>query len=172
MSRYDENEFLTDSPEEIREREQQEAIRRTIREEIRRTRLSDDDAEEYADDATEDTDEEQESRTPQWIVALGALFSGEILIGKRIKGGYNYLLCIAILYLVGIIIIFSSLHLEIRRNRLAKEVGLLREKSWRMTEERNARTSHSAIVEEIEKRGLGLSDPAAPITIVEEGEER
>lgn len=166
MSRYDDNEFLTDSAEEIREREQQEIIRRTVREEIDRiaaddTALTDDEAEDEA---------EAESHTPKWISTLGAIFSGEILVRERMKGGYNYLLYIAMLYLAGIVIIFSSLHLEITRNRLAKEVGLLREKSWRMTEERNACTSHSAIVRSIKERGLDLTDPKKPITIVKEEE--
>ena len=167
MSKYDDNEFLTDSAEEIREREQQEIIRRTIREEIRRISSSDDEGEEEG--------EEEESgatgHTPKWIGTLGAILSGEILVRERVKGGYNYLLYIAMLYLASIVIIFSSLHLEIKRNRLAKEVELLHEKSWRMTEERNACTSHSAIVRAIEERGLGLTDPISPITIVEEGDE-
>ncbi len=165
MSRYDDNEFLTDSAEEIREREQREIIRRTIREELDRTA----DEEPSSD---EEEGAEEESHTPKWVTTLGAIFSGEILVRERMKGGYNYLLYIAMLYLAGIVIIFSSLHLEIKRNRLAKEVGLLREKSWRMTEERNARTSHSAIVRSIKERGLDLTDPQKPITIVKEEEER
>lgn len=165
MSRYDDNEFLTDSAEEIREREQREIIRRTVREELDRTA----DEEPSSD---EEESAEEESHTPKWVTTLGAIFSGEILVRERMKGGYNYLLYIAMLYLAGIVIIFSSLHLEIKRNRLAKEVGLLREKSWRMTEERNARTSHSAIVSRIKERGLGLTDPQKPITIVKEEEER
>jgi len=168
MSRYDDNEFLTDSAEEIREREQQEIIRRTVREEI--DRIAADDTASTDDEAEAEAEAEAESNTPKWISTLGAIFSGEILVRERMKGGYNYLLYIAMLYLAGIVIIFSSLHLEITRNRLAKEVGLLREKSWRMTEERNARTSHSAIVRSIKERGLDLTDPKKPITIVKEEE--
>ena len=52
-------------------------------------------------------------------------------------------------------------------SRLEREVQILRERSIRLQEQRYSRTTHSAIVERLRRRGIDLNDPAAPGEIIE-----
>ena len=52
-------------------------------------------------------------------------------------------------------------------SRLEREVQLLRERSIRLEEQRFDRTTHSAVVEELRRRGIELIDPPAPGEIID-----
>ena len=171
MSRYDDSEFLTPSPEEVRQQEREEEIRRITRTEIRRVQSGQAD-EDIAEDLRR---EEQEALAktpkplPRWVSILLSITTGEILIKENMMRGYNHLFIIALLFLGSILLLFSSLHLEIKRDRIKKEVTLLHERAVRTKEQFNKHTSHSAIVERLRERGIQLCErePSSLIIIKE-----
>ncbi len=52
--------------------------------------------------------------------------------------------------------------------RVRREVQKLRERSIRLEEQRYSITTHSAVVRELERRGIALSDPKAPAEIIDD----
>jgi hypothetical protein len=95
-----------------------------------------------------------------------SLFTGEIVLNPTISKGYDYLFYMALLFLVSIVALFSSLHMQIRENRMAEEVRLLNERALRSEEQRLKATTHSAIVSELKKRNIPLYDAFEPVTII------
>ncbi|MBQ9137491.1 MAG: hypothetical protein IJX65_02510 [Alistipes sp.] len=95
-----------------------------------------------------------------------SLFTGEIIINPTVSKGYDYLAYIALMLLVSILTLFSSLHLQIRENRLTEHVRLLGERAVRAEEQRVKATTHSAIVKTLEQRGIPLKDSDEPVTII------
>ena len=167
---YDDSEFLTPSPEEIRKREEMDEIRRIARTEFRRMQSG-----EAAADIEEDIRREEEARAasepkplPKWVKTFKALATGEILVGENATRIYDYVIYIALLFFLSIVVIFSSLRYEVRRNRLSQQVDLLHERSIRMKEQRYQKCSHSSIVEMLEERNIPLFDPLSPTNIIEE----
>ena len=77
---------------------------------------------------------------------------------------YPYMLTIAGMFFLSIMVMFWSLHLDMRYTRLERDVQKLRERSIRLQEQR---TTHSAIVEQLRARGIELYDPQAPGEIIE-----
>ena len=80
---------------------------------------------------------------------------------------YPYMLTIAGMFFLSIMVMFWSLHLDMRYTRLEGEVQKLRERSIRLQEQRFQRTTHSAVVEQLRARGIELYDPQAPGEIIE-----
>ena len=80
---------------------------------------------------------------------------------------YPYMLTIAGMFFLSIMVMFWSLHLDMRYTRLERDVQKLRERSIRLQEQRYQRTTHSAIVEQLRARGIELYDPQAPGEIIE-----
>ena len=116
MAQYDDSEFLTDSPEEIRRREERDEIRRIARTEFRRMQSGEAD-EEVADDIRRE--EEQRAATepkplPRWVKTFQMFATGEILVGKGATRIYDYVIYIALLFFLSIVVIFSSLRYEVR----------------------------------------------------------
>ena len=167
MSRYDDSEFLTPSPEEIRQQEREEEIRRIARTEIRRVQSGEAD-EDIAEDLRREAEEQANTKKPlpRWVSLLLSITTGEILIKENVMRGYNHLFIIALLFLGSIVLLFSSLHLEIKRDRLSKEVTLLHERAVRTKEQFNKQTSHSAIVERLRERGIKLCENEASSLII------
>ncbi len=95
------------------------------------------------------------------------LISGNILIIKGLTKYYGQMVIIAALFLLSIIVMFWSLHLDMQYNALVRDVQLLRERSIRLKEVRFSRSSHSSIVEELKRRGIELEDPTTPATVIE-----
>ena len=95
-----------------------------------------------------------------------SIFTGEIILNPSISKGYDYLAYIAFLMLISIITLFSSLHMEIRVNRLSEQVRLLGERAVRTEEQRVKATTHSAIVKALSERGIDLTDCHEPVTII------
>ena len=77
------------------------------------------------------------------------------------------MLTIAGMFFLSIVVMFWSLHLDMRYSRLEREVQILRERSIRLQEQRYRRTTHSTILEELHRRGIDLYDPLAPGEIIE-----
>lgn len=98
---------------------------------------------------------------------IQSLFTGEIIVNQTMSKGYDYLFYLALLFLVSIITLFSSLHQQIKVNQLEAEVTLLHEKTIRMQEQRIKATTHSAIVNALEQRGIELYDAIEPVTIID-----
>ena len=98
---------------------------------------------------------------------IQSLFTGEIIVNQTMSKGYDYLFYLALLFLVSIITLFSSLHQQIKVNQLEAEVTLLHEKAVRMQEQRIKATTHSAIVNALEQRGIELYDAIEPVTIID-----
>lgn len=100
------------------------------------------------------------------VELVRSLFTGEIVLNPTISKGYDYLFYMALLFLVSIVALFSSLHMQIRENRMAEEVRLLNERALRSEEQRLKATTHSAIVSELKKRNIPLYDAFEPVTII------
>ena len=100
------------------------------------------------------------------VEVVRSLFTGEIVLNPTISKGYDYLFYMALLFLVSIVALFSSLHMQIRENRMAEEVRLLNERALRSEEQRLKATTHSAIVSELKKRNIPLYDAFEPVTII------
>ena len=96
------------------------------------------------------------------------LFSGTILVRGGMSHSYPYLLAIAGMFLLSISVVFLSLHTDMKYMRLDREVQVLRERSIRMQERRFRATTHSAITEELRRRGIELQDPVAPSEIIDD----
>ena len=94
MAEYDQSEYFTDSPEEIAEREAQEALRRMVRTEIRRVQTGAADADIAQDIAKEEQEakeaEQNKRNVPEWISQVESLFTGDILLAKEAKRVYLY----------------------------------------------------------------------------------
>lgn len=98
---------------------------------------------------------------------IKSLFTGEVVTAQSVTKGYDYLFYMALLLLINIVLIFSSLHQQIRANKLEKEVALMHERAIRMQEQRVISTTHSAISNELQRRGIELYDATEPVTIIE-----
>lgn len=101
----------------------------------------------------------------------GGLFwmfiSGNVLLWRGLTRYYGQMILVAFLFLISIVVMFWSLHLDMEYNHLSRSVQLLRERSVRLQEVRSSRLSHSAIVKELERRGIELHDPSTPATVIE-----
>ena len=95
------------------------------------------------------------------------LLSGSILVSRSVARNYPYLLTIAGMFFLNIVVLFWSLHLDLRYTRLERSVQKLREQSIRLEERRYRLSTHSAVVEELARRGIELSDPTEPVEIIE-----
>ena len=148
MKRYDE-EYLTDSPEEQREKEQREEIKRIVRGEIRRVERGEAD-EDIADDIRREEEQkgqERKRRRPRWLHGIRLVLTGEILIGDEMSRFYNYATYIALMFFLSIVVLFAALSIRIK-------------------EQRYRQCSHSAIVERLEQRGIELYDPLSPSNVI------
>lgn len=164
MAEYNDSEYFTDSQEEIAEREAQEALRRMVRTEIRRVQTGEADGDIADDIAREEREralEEKQSKRPRWMgVALGVI-TGDILLAHAAKRVYALLTILGIIFFTSIATIFASLHSDLRCNKLEKEVALLKERAIRLSEQSYQLTSHTAILRQLESRGIEISDPTS-----------
>ena len=170
MRQIDDSEFMTPSPEEQREAQAQEQLRELVREEVRRIRSGERDAEMAAEEQREqqaEADEQARRERYRWLHNMAMVFTGEILIRQEVRRLYGYLYYMAALLLLSIVVLFTALHIDTRRDKLEREVQLLHEKSIRYNEQRYKESSHSAILRRLEERGIKLTDPQRPATTIE-----
>lgn len=107
-----------------------------------------------------------------FVAFFRSMFTGEIVLNPTISKGYDYLFYMAVLFLLSILALFSSLHMQIRENRATERVKLLQEQAIRSEEQRLKVTTHSAIVNELKRRGIELYDTLEPVTVVKKTQKR
>ena len=149
---YRDHEFDPVTPEEQARREQEEEFARRVRREVRRMERG-----EAEEDIRADEEREAEERAE----------AEERERREGVSKYYPYMLTIAGMFFLSIMVMFWSLHLDMRYTRLERDVQKLRERSIRLQEQRYQRTTHSAIVEQLRARGIELYDPQAPGEIIE-----
>ena len=168
---YRDHEFDPVTPEEQARREQEEEFARRVRREVRRMERGEAEEDIRADEEREAEEraeaEERERRERRRRSSFWQLFSGTILVREGVSKYYPYMLTIAGMFFLSIMVMFWSLHLDMRYTRLERDVQKLRERSIRLQEQRYQRTTHSAIVEQLRARGIELYDPQAPGEIIE-----
>ncbi|WP_417016686.1 FtsL-like putative cell division protein [Alistipes sp.] len=169
---YSDHEFDPVTPEEQARRDAEAEFARRVRREVRRMESGEadedirrDEEEEALRRAEAEAREARERRRRS--STLWQLFSGSILVRRGVSRYYPYLLTIAGMFFLSIVVMFWSLHLDMRYTRLEREVQKLRERSIRLQEQRFQRTTHSAIIEQLHARGIDLYDPLAPGEIIE-----
>lgn len=101
-----------------------------------------------------------------------SLFTGEVILNPTISKGFDYLFYMAVLFLFSILALFTSLHMQIKENRMAEQTTLLEERAIRTEEQRLRATTHSAIVNALKQRNIELYDAIEPVTVVKKGEKR
>ena len=169
---YPDHEFDPITPEEEAQRAQEAEFARRVRREVLRIERGEADEDIRADmerEEEEKAEEEERQRRERRRKAstFWQLFSGTILVHEGVSKYYPYMLTIAGMFFLSIVVMFWSLHLDMRYTRLERDVQKLRERSIRMQEQRYQRTTHSAIVEQLRARGIELYDPQAPGEIIE-----
>lgn len=169
---YRDHEFDPISAEEQARREQDEEFARRVRREVRRMERGEADEDLRADEEREaaeraETEERERRERRRRSSAFWQLFSGTILVHEGVSRYYPYMLTIAGMFFLSIVVMFWSLHLDMRYTQLEREVQKLRERSIRLQEQRYRRTTHSAVVEQLRARGIELYDPPAPGEVLE-----
>jgi len=169
---YRDHEFDPVTPEEQARREQDEEFARRVRREVLRMERGEAEEDIRADEEREAEEraeaEERERRESRRASTFWQLFSGSILVREGVSKYYPYMLTIAGMFFLSIVVMFWSLHLDMRYTRLERDVQKLRERSIRMQEQRYQRTTHSAIVRQLEARGIELYDPLVPGEIIDD----
>ena len=84
------------------------------------------------------------------------------------KEHYGCLIAIAVAPLVSIMVMFAALYADMKYSRMEHQVQLLRERSIRLREQLYQRTSHQAVVEELQRRGIPLQEPRRTKEVVED----
>ncbi len=171
--KYADHEFDPVTPEQEAERAADEEFKRRVREEVRRMNSGEADEDLRRDEEREAAAraaEEERLRREQkrQASALWQLLSGTILIREGVSKYYSYMFCVAGMFFLSIAVMFMTLHLDMKYTRLEREVTMLREKSIRLQEQRFRRTTHSAISNELHRRGLDLYDPHSPGVVIED----
>lgn len=149
------DEYFIDSEEEIREREQAEALRQLVREEVQR-------AESGEVESGEDTPLEEQKRGASYRGFLRWIrhaLTGEILITNEVQQLYNAVTVLGIVYLLAIFAMFASFHRAQQYDELQQEVVLLREEAIYSIRNRHLESSHSKILERLKESGVDIQDP-------------
>ncbi|MBR3678378.1 MAG: hypothetical protein IKL60_05700 [Alistipes sp.] len=149
------DEYFIDSEEEIREREQAEALRQLVREEVQR-------AESGEVESGEETPSEEQKRGASYRGFLRWIrhaLTGEILITNEVQQLYNAVTVLGIVYLLAIFAMFASFHRAQQYDELQQEVVLLREEAIYSIRNRHLESSHSKILERLKESGVDIQDP-------------
>ena len=150
----------------------EEEFARRVRREVRRMERGEADADIRADEEQEAAEEADRERLRQREHRRNAstfwqIFSGTILVREGMSHSYPWLVAIACTFLLSISVVFLALHTDMKYMRLEREVQVLRERSIRLQERRFRCTTHSAVTEELHRRGIELYDPAAPSEVID-----
>ena len=158
MTKYDNREYSTESQEGVANREADYANRTEIRR-IHSGNEGEDIADDAQEEAEQEADKEKKREKPEWIKKIERFLTGEILLSEAAARVYYFLTLLGIIFLISIFAMFATFQHEIRRNKLQAEIGLLKERSIRISEERAQKTSHSAITNKLKERNIKLEDP-------------
>lgn len=169
---YDNDEFNPLSEEELRQMEEDDEFRRRVRREVLRMQSGEADEEierdleEQAEQQREEL-EQEESKRKRRSRLFWQLFSGNILVNKSVADNYRYFAAIAVMCFVSIAVMFMVLYADLRYSRLEGDLQLARERSIRLQEQLYSRTTHAAVKQELERRGIPLQDPNKATEVVE-----
>ncbi len=163
--------FHPERQEEELRRQEEEALARRVRREVLRVQSGEADADIEADRQAEEEAaareaEERVRKERRRNNPFYRLVSGTILVGEHASRSYPYLVTFAVMFFLNIVVLFWSLHLDLRYSRLEREVQKLRERSIRYEEQRYRMSTHSAVSRELELRGIHLQDPRTPGQII------
>ncbi len=165
-----------DTPEEVeaqrRQEEQEAELARKIRREVLRVQSGEAQAE-----IDQEREEQERHKHEQRVAdrmerrrkrsAFWQLLTGNILVNKGVARYYPHMIAVVAMFFLSIVVMFFSLHQDMKYSRLERDVQLLREKSLRFQSERYQRSSHSAIKEQLERRGIKLEEAIAPSTLID-----
>lgn len=98
--------------------------------------------------------------------SIGEVLSGNIFNKSEVKRQYPYVFFVALLMLLYIANGFNIQKLHRQNDRLAKEVKELRAKSLTIASIRMSATRQSAIIEELNARGIPLEESLTPSKVV------
>lgn len=167
------DDFNPQTEEEQRRHEENEEFNRRVRREVLRIQSGEADedierdkaeAEEREAEAEEQRRREQSRRSRlSWQI-----FSGSILTSRGVAENYRYFALIAVMCFISIVVMFAVLYADLRYSQVESDVQLLRERSIRLQEELYGKTTHKAIREELDKRGIDLREPHKTKAVVEE----
>ncbi len=169
------HEFDPISAEEQARRDEEEAFARRVRREMRRIQRGDADAEMQEEAAAEEAEREaleaerreREAREKRrQSSTMRQIVTGMILINGQTRRYYPYVLAIAAMSFLSIVVMFWSLHLDMRFSRLEREIQMLEERAMRMEEMRYRRTTRAAIEAELQRRNIRLEDPSTTDIII------
>lgn len=169
---YDNDEFNPLSEEELRRMEEDDEFRRRVRREVLRMQSGDADEDIERDRAQIEEQEqeeqaEQERKRKKRSRLFYQLFSGNILVNKSVANNYGYFVAIAVMCFISIAVMFMVLYADLRFSSLERDLQLVRERSIRLQEQLYSRTTHAAVKQELERRGIPLQDPNKATEVVE-----
>ena len=168
MTEYENNDNILDNQEETTERTGREALRQTMRTEIRRIHTGEANKEEDAtqNGSAEATDKEAPKRKKGLWSKIEVFLTGDILLAEEANRFYNLLALLCVIFLASIFLMFGSFQRDLHCSKLRTEVDLLKEKAIRTSEECTNNSSHSAILNKLKERGIDLGDPTTtPIVL-------
>ncbi len=164
------------TPEQIEEQrridEREAELARKIRREVLRVQSGEAAEDIEREKAEAETAEYERKRAERMerrrkASAFWQLLSGNILVNKGVARYYPHMIGVAVLFFLSIMVMFYSLHMDMRYSRLDRDVQLLRERSLRFQSERFQQSSNSAIKLQLEKRGIKLEEAVEPSTIID-----
>ena len=169
---YDNDEFNPLSDEDLRRMEEDDEFRRRVRREVLRMQSGDADEDIERDRAQIEEQEqeeqaEQERKRKKRSRLFYQLFSGNILVNKSVANNYGYFVAIAVMCFISIAVMFMVLYADLRFSSLERDLQLVRERSIRLQEQLYSRTTHAAVKQELERRGIPLQDPNKATEVVE-----
>lgn len=112
-------------------------------------------------------DESLAARGRRQMSLLYQIAMGTILNSNFIRDNFRYWFILALMLLVSIVMLFTSLGLYTRYTKLDEEVQVLRNRAAELNRECFEESSHTSVSRRLEERGIDLHDPRTPWTIIE-----
>ncbi len=165
-----------DSPEQIEAQrladEREAELARKIRREVLRVQSGEADEdiareEEQRRQAEHEAQRDERLKRRRNASTFWQLVTGNILVNKGVARYYPHMIALAGMFFLSIMVMFYSLHMDMKYIRLEREVRLLRESSLRFQSLRFQRSSNSAILEQLSLRGISLEEASAPSTLID-----
>ena len=152
--------------------EEDKEFRRRVRREV--LRMQSGEADEDIERDQEEIEQEQaqaeaeaEQKRKHRSRLFWQLFSGNILVNKSVADNYRYFIAIAVMCFISIAVMFMVLYADLNYSRLERDLQLVRERSIRLQEQLYSRTTHAAVKQELQRRGIPLQDPNKATEVVE-----
>ena len=112
-------------------------------------------------------EEEMRSRPSKLSQYITWILSGNILSRAEVRKQYPYICFMALLTFLYITNIFNTQKLYRKQDRLTSQINELRSKSLTLSSIRMSATRQSAILKQLEERGIDLKESLSPPMIME-----